>query len=176
MNQELTDTLNKEVQLAASYFLSLPQEIFFARSIPEKWSPAENVQHLILSVRPLVLAFSLPMFLVRIFFGRPNRHELSYHAVVERYKAKLEAGGKASAPFIPKKQTVPNTQQELIGAFVDTYEKFQKKVSAIPTDKLNQYVLPHPILGKLTFREMIFFTIYHVSHHHALVKGRLSHA
>lgn len=24
---------------------------------------------------------------------------------------------------------------------------------------------PHPLLGKLTLREMMFFTIYHVQHH-----------
>jgi hypothetical protein len=175
MNQELTDTLNKEVHLTAAYFLSLPKEKFFQRSIPEKWSPAENIQHLILSVRPLVLAFSLPLFLLRIFFGKLNRHVLNYHEVVERYKAKLDAGSKASAPFIPKKLSTQPSQQELIGAYIHSYENFQKKIARIPADKLDQYLLPHPILGKLTLREMIYFTIYHVSHHHALVKGRLLH-
>jgi hypothetical protein len=33
--------------------------------------------------------------------------------------------------------------------------------------------LPHPLLGKLTLREMIYFTIYHVQHHHKLVQNQL---
>lgn len=174
MNQELADTLHKEVELASSYFNSIPPNKFFARSVPEKWSPAENLQHLVLSVRPLVLAFSLPAFLIRIFFGKPNRHGKSYHEVVERYKAKLDAGGKASAPFIPQKISPDASQKEIIDAFVTIYGKFQKKISGIPESKLDQYLLPHPILGKLTLREMIYFTIYHVAHHHALVRGRLN--
>jgi hypothetical protein len=32
--------------------------------------------------------------------------------------------------------------------------------------QLDEYVLPHPILGKLTIREMLYFTIYHATHHH----------
>ena len=31
--------------------------------------------------------------------------------------------------------------------------------------ELDQYMLPHPILGKLTVREMLFFTIYHNLRH-----------
>jgi hypothetical protein len=27
------------------------------------------------------------------------------------------------------------------------------------------YLLPHPLLGKLTIREMLLFTIYHIEHH-----------
>jgi hypothetical protein len=26
-------------------------------------------------------------------------------------------------------------------------------------------VLPHPLLGKLTIREMLYFTVYHGEHH-----------
>lgn len=39
--------------------------------------------------------------------------------------------------------------------------------------ELDQYVLPHPLLGKLTLREMMFFTIYHVQHHEVLTKKNL---
>ena len=30
---------------------------------------------------------------------------------------------------------------------------------------LDKYFLPHPLLGKLTIREMLFFTLYHDRHH-----------
>jgi hypothetical protein len=31
--------------------------------------------------------------------------------------------------------------------------------------ELDSYILPHPILGKLTIREMLFFTLYHDTLH-----------
>jgi uncharacterized damage-inducible protein DinB len=38
---------------------------------------------------------------------------------------------------------------------------------------LDRIQLPHPILGKITAREMVFFTIYHGHHHIAAAKSRL---
>ncbi len=37
---------------------------------------------------------------------------------------------------------------------------------------LDRYRLPHPLLGKLTVREMLFFTLYHNAHHLDQVAGR----
>jgi len=27
------------------------------------------------------------------------------------------------------------------------------------------YIAPHPLLGKITLRELVYFTIYHTGHH-----------
>ena len=39
---------------------------------------------------------------------------------------------------------------------------------------LDRYRLPHPLLGKLTVREMLLFTFYHHEHHANTVKRRLA--
>ena len=44
----------------------------------------------------------------------------------------------------------------------------------IPEKELDQYMLPHPILGKVTYREMLYFTMYHVNHHYSLVKNYIA--
>ena len=31
--------------------------------------------------------------------------------------------------------------------------------------QLDHYLLPHPLLGKITLREMLFFSAYHIQHH-----------
>lgn len=41
-------------------------------------------------------------------------------------------------------------------------------------DELDKYILPHPLLGKLTIREMMYFTIYHVEHHKKLTERGLN--
>lgn len=40
---------------------------------------------------------------------------------------------------------------------------------------LDKLRLPHPLLGKLTVREMTFFTLYHDRHHLRSVRQRTSH-
>jgi hypothetical protein len=38
---------------------------------------------------------------------------------------------------------------------------------------LDLLILPHPLLGKLTLREMLYFTLYHVEHHEKQVLENL---
>ena len=47
---------------------------------------------------------------------------------------------------------------------------FPATASLPDTADLDAVLLPHPLLGKLTVREMLFFTVYHVQHHRALVE------
>lgn len=129
-----------------------------------KWTAGQQLEHMIKSVRPVVLAFRLPAFLLRIIFGKANRASKDYNGLVEKYKQKLAAGGKASAPFIPKPVAVAD-KEKLSRRLNSLIETLVKQVDSYTDEKLDQLILPHPLLGKLTFREMLYFTIYHVEHH-----------
>ena len=48
-------------------------------------------------------------------------------------------------------------------------ESLNKKIELFSEQDLDSHILPHPLLGKLTFREMLYFTIYHVQHHQDLM-------
>jgi len=45
-----------------------------------------------------------------------------------------------------------------------------KKIKNYNEANLDKYIIPHPLLGKLTLREMLFFTIHHNEHHLDLIK------
>ncbi|MCB9182399.1 MAG: DinB family protein [Flavobacteriales bacterium] len=51
-----------------------------------------------------------------------------------------------------------------------TLDLLCKRTSRWSESDLERYLLPHPLLGKLTLREMLYFTLYHVQHHQALVQ------
>ncbi|UPT65903.1 MAG: DinB family protein [Sphingobacteriales bacterium JAD_PAG50586_3] len=38
--------------------------------------------------------------------------------------------------------------------------------------KLDTYLVPHPLLGKVTLREILFFTILHTEVHLEILKNR----
>jgi hypothetical protein len=141
----------------------LPDEDFL-RSNNGKWTPGQQLEHIVKSVRPVNLAFGLPGFLLKIAFGKANRPSRSYDELIEKYHAKLAAGGKSSAPFIPKSIVVSDRQKlsrklhALINSLIHRADSFSE-------NQLEVFILPHPLLGKLTLREMLFFTIYHVAHH-----------
>ena len=152
--------------------LQIPDEIFFLQPT-EKWSIAQNADHLIRAVKTIRLAYSLPKFFIRVSFGKPNRSSKTYDDLVAKYKLKLEQGGKASGRYIPKITTIKKFP--LIQKWQKINEKYLESLELRWSDRqLDQYIAPHPLLGKLTLRELCYFTIYHSGHHLNIIKARLA--
>jgi hypothetical protein len=152
--------------------LQIPDEKFFMEP-QQKWSIAENVDHLIRSIKTTRLPYSFPKFFVRMFFGKPNRDSRSYEELVAKYKMKLEQGGKASGRFIPKTKAVKKI--EVVREWQKRNEKYLESLDLKWKDQqLDQYIAPHPLLGKITLRELCYFTIYHTEHHLNIIKSRLA--
>ncbi len=143
---------------------SLSEEQFL-QAEPGKWSPGQQLDHLVRSVAPLERALNLPKFIPRMLFGKANRPSRSYDEVVARYHDKLAQGGKASGKYVPAAVTVAQ-RDALIDKLNDLVEKLSRSLGSYREEDLDTILLPHPLLGKLTLREMLYFTIYHVQHHH----------
>ena len=134
-----------------------------------KWTPAQQVEHILRAVRPVSMALRVPKWFLRWRFGKPNRPQRDYDGLVQRYKEKLAAGGRASGRFVPP--PVPAGDIEGIAASLrGTVKTLCDRVDSWTEHELDTVLLPHPLLGKLTVREMLYFTIYHVQHHQALVE------
>ncbi len=127
-----------------------------------KWTPAQLAAHLHLSIRPVTLAFALPAFLLRLFFGVTHRPVRTYEELVARYKQKLAGGGRAGRAFVPPLNV------RLAGVLKHLHHQshaLATRVSRFSDAQLDELMLPHPLLGKLTLREMLYFTAYHAQHH-----------
>lgn len=129
-----------------------------------KWSAGQQLDHIVRAVKPVSLAFSLPKWVPRLLFGRANRPSRSYDALVEKYKSKLAAGAKASNMFVPPPAQWEDKAAQM-AALEKTVANLTKRLQRFSETELDSLLLPHPILGKLTLREMLYFTIYHVQHH-----------
>jgi hypothetical protein len=167
---QIIAALNEKVNAFNNYILSLNKEQFEATP-GDKWSAGQNLDHLILAIKPLQLAYSLPKFILKTMFGKANRPSKTYDELVTKYKKKLLEGGRASAPFVPP--AISFEQKEaLIKKYVEQKERLSRKIEKQNEEDLDRYILPHPLLGKLTLREMLFFTVHHNEHHLELLKAR----
>lgn len=79
----------------------------------QKWSAAQQLNHIIRSVQPLVQVLVLPSFLLKLFFGKANRPSLSYEQLLLKYKSKLKQGGKSSGRFVPNEEIKFNKEKEI---------------------------------------------------------------
>lgn len=115
------------------------------------------------------MALMVPKWFLRWRFGKPNRTPRDYDGLVQRYKEKLAAGGRAAGRFVPPRVSASAVEGTVVSVrrIVNT---MTHRVHNWSGPELDSYLLPHPLLGKLTVREMLFFTIYHVQHHQALVE------
>lgn len=142
----------------------------------EKWTPGQQLRHIYLSIKPVVLALTLPRFLIQWKFGLANRPSRSYAGLVKKYLDALE-GMPAAAPksFQPPVEDF-DSRVKLFKAYDKMLKSLLRQVKKISDEDLERYVLPHPLIGKLTLREMLYFTTYHVQHHHTIVQEIIEHA
>ena len=151
-----------------------PTAVFFAPQ-GDRWSPAEHVRHLTKAAAPLNLGYRLPPALLRLLFGTPRAPSRTFDALRRDYLATLEAGGKAGR-FAPSPEGATSDPErrraEILRRWLSTNESLVKAWGRWRSLELDRARLPHPLLGKLTAREMAAFTVYHSSHHLSLVAGR----
>ena len=138
---------------------------------PGKWSAGQHADHLIKSTVPMRKGLAMPKIALRTTFGVMNREERTYSALREKYKKALAEGGQAFGRYLPK--GIRNEQKEqLINQLSYELEEIKKVLEKWDEKKMSKYILPHPLLGKFSIREMMYFTIFHTYHHLDILKNR----
>jgi hypothetical protein len=166
--ESILSTLDK-TQLEVSTFFGSQTPAGFHHRTGDAWSLSENLEHLIRSVKPVAKAMRLPKVTLRLMFGTPSELSRSFEGIKDAYVQELAKGAQASGRFVP---AAPHATGDLATAQTKLLEQWRKVsgelIAALRSweeHELDQYALPHPILGKLTIREMLFFTIYHDMRH-----------
>ena len=144
----------------------------FTKSINQKWTAGQQLDHIIKSVAPVNQAFMLPGFVLTLLFGKANRPSRTYDQLVEKYQGKLKEGGRAPGRFVPTSIGI-HQRAALISKLEKLVGSLSARVEGFSEEQLDLLILPHPLLGKLTLREMIYFTIYHAGHHEKQVTDNL---
>ena len=149
-------------------FLQVHQAIkrvkpFYNDKPTEKWSIEEQFDHLIRSNKPVCGALALPESQLAAM-GQPDQPGRSFDQLKKTYYEVLATGAKATGRFIPE-TLKDKSPEQAVGEWLQIGDVFQLNLSKWPEDPLDKYVLRHPVLGNLTIREMLFFTIFHNQHH-----------
>lgn len=149
-----------------------PASQFGTHIIPGKWSTGQHIHHLLLSTKMFHNALWMPRLFLKYKFGTNNRKEKTLEDLKSRYKTKLSQNTvKPPKNFKPKKIREEDKEQ-LIAHFRKASLKFNKIFKRWKEKDLGHYILPHPLLGMLTIREMFYFTIIHLEHHRHILEEK----
>ena len=101
----------------------------------DRWSIAGQVEHLFLSANPVSSALKFPRGMLADFIN----------------------------PIPPSPEA--KSQAELLESWALGGQKIPQRLMEWSESERDEYVLPHPLLGKLSVRGMLFFTLFHTDHH-----------
>jgi hypothetical protein len=172
--KEIITQLTQKHKLFADYISSLSDKDFTFSLNNEKWTAGQQIDHIYRSVFVLARGLRfLPKWIIKLIFGKANRPSKSYEDLVKKYHLKLETGGRASGRFLPK-AVEAKEKQGIIDKTINSVSRLCKCLENYSEEELDHYILPHPLLGKVTLREMMYFTIYHAEHHDSITKKNLA--
>jgi len=171
MNKEQIVQKLKDNFISLNDWLQEHDDTQFDVSLREgKWTTGQHVDHLIRSMAPLNKIYRLPKFVIKWRFGVNNREERSYEETYQRYVHTLkEKGIKATGRFLPGDIRNRDKSQKITELKCQS-KTFINAVRRQTEESLSKYIVPHPAIGYLTFREMAYFTALHTDHHHQILK------
>lgn len=154
-----------------AYINSLKEEEYLYAP-NDKWDSSQHIDHILKSIKMLNKALKVPKWILKQKFGHANRASKTYDVLVAKYSEKLKTAKATPARFQPEKITFSNKNKMLI-SIGKIIKSLIKKIQNLSEEKLDYYILPHPLLGKQTLREQFYFSIHHVKHHQNLIKRDL---
>ena len=162
----------------ASWFVGVPPDDLFRRA-PGAWSPLDDLRHLVRVNAALVKGLGYPAPVLRVRFGRPAREPWSYERLVVVYDAILSTGVRSPALFEPRGAAVVDREAyraRVLEQWRSVNGELLGRVDRLTERRADRTCLPHPALGLLSPREMLFFTIHHDLHHLEVAKRRVREA
>jgi hypothetical protein len=131
-----------------------------------KWTVGQQIQHLVDSLQLLNNALSYPRFFLKYKFGLCNRKPRNYKTIVNKYQQKLLENKDQTKTYNQKlKKPLLKDRERLLTRLQIQSKKLQYKIKKISDVNLDTLVLPHPLMGKMTIREIIMWTAHHTEHH-----------
>jgi len=158
LKQKLTDSFQETIE-----WLKAQEAEKFEKGPTEKWDTSQHLDHLINVSKSINTGLRIPKFMIRYRFGKPNRPSRNYEAIVARYQEKLKGLAPGAAPG-GKKHPL-SKKVTLLKKFEGQSKKLNKAIDKWTEADLDNYLFPHPLLGKMTVRELLLWMTYHNYHH-----------
>jgi hypothetical protein len=133
--------------------------------IPAKWSVAQQVEHINKVLFQVNKFLSMPKEKLAEKFGLSTRKSFSKEELIATYQQTLAQGGKAPAIVVPDSRTNFKVQ-ELTKEGNALLIEFDRQVEHWNLSDMDKYNFPHPLLGAINLREMLYLLEIHTQRHH----------
>ena len=163
--ERIADLLEEKHQILFDWLKNQPDDNW-EKGPKGKWTVGQQILHLVNSLQLLNNALSYPRFFLKYKFGTCNRETRDYNFIIKKYQQKLIENKDRARIFNQNlKKPIHKDRDRLITRLQIQSKKLQYKLQKISNVNLDTLVIPHPLMGKMTIREIIMWTAYHTEHH-----------
>jgi hypothetical protein len=147
-----------------------PTQQFFTKT-GDAWSAADYFKHMLLSLKPFVKGVERTPEKLKAMFGEASQPSRSYHEVNAAYMKRLAEGIRAEdyEAVTPATFRLPegtsDEKSTLVEVWNDAHTRLFRVIDAWTEADLDTVQIPHPALGMVTVREMLYFTLLHNTLH-----------
>jgi len=167
---EVIDALERNHQTLYQWLKNHPDQNW-TKGPQDKWNTGEHIVHLIQSENALNKALWVPKFYLKYKFGTNNRDNRTYDQIVKKYQGKLADNPGVVANISRNMPTITLANKTAYISKLDTQKmNLIKKFQKWTEHDLDTYLLPHPLMGRMTVREVVIWTAYHTEHHYNVLK------
>ncbi len=164
-NKEIYARLDDVFDKVVAWVESSSEDDLNSVRYQDRWTAAGHVFHLVKTTKAVSSGFKVPRILLRMKFGTIKREEKSYEALKNELETLI-----SQEKLIAKRELSPAEgrkfgKEEIIKRFRDEQRDFKEAFDRWKEYHLSKNVLPHPVVGNLTIREMAYFNILHTWHH-----------
>ena len=169
--KELIVAIDKAYNETVAWFENQSDDDFNKSFVAGKWTSAGHLYHLIVTNNEIAKGFGLPKMMLRMTFGTSNRKERTFEQQRQKYKDSLAKilnttgqGAKPGTKYEPDPAAVYD-KSKLLDEYQQSKTNLLEKIDEQSEGQLDEFVLPHPLMGKLTLREFAYFADFHTYHH-----------
>jgi len=165
IKSELVQTIDQSVQEVIDWYNSYPDDKFTYVFHKGKWTAGQHLLHLVKSGKAANSGFKVSKLALRMKFGIRKHEESTYQKMYEFYLAKSkETKFVAPQDFEPGPVSLED-KKVLLNKLVKEMNSLKTHTQNWSEKNLSKYVVPHPIFGNMTMRELVMFTSFHNGHH-----------
>ncbi len=173
---QIRAALRSAEHAVADFFGTLPDDDLYHR-LPGRWSPMDDLRHITRTAGGLAWGLHKPKLLLRLRFGRAKRPIASYAELADRGLASLEAGFVAVPGHVPTPEEVVDRasyRADKLQNWAAANADLQDALDGWSDRQIDRIVLPHPALGRLSVREMLYNAHMHHFHHIDVARLRIA--
>ena len=130
----------------------------------DKWSIAQLVHHMILTTASVGSMLKYSPEMIKMRFGLPEHPFRNYEEAMQHIKSFFEKPAKAPEKYSPKSDAKLD-RASLKNDWNSIFPKFEERLSKWNEEDLDKYVVPHPLMEKITIREHLYVAIFHIDLH-----------